>query len=534
MFGALASRARTAASAAALGALLTLTTGPSAGAAAAHDRPGGDPAAATRSGPVRGQVHDGAEEFLGLPYAAPPVGDLRFRPPQPPARWSGVRDATAQGPACVQFADFGIDPGQPRSEDCLNLDVYRPRGSRPGADLPVVLWIHGGGFVQGTGTQFAGRTMADRDHVIVISINYRLGALGYLAVPGFDAETREGSGNWGLLDQIAAVRWTRDNIGAFGGDPRNITVTGQSAGSGSICGMLASPLATGLFAKAILESGPCTLLGARPLATAQQEGSAFAAWLGCADAATAAGCLRTVPADRLAEAGKKLPLTGLTMGTPTLPRQPAEAIASGRWNKVPVIIGNTRSEGKMFALDRIAMTPEEYPAVLAQRFGDAAPEVLARYPVSAYSSPYHALSAVLTDAGWACQTAATADLLRRQVPTYAYEFDDPNSPPLVGMDIPGWDMANAHSAELAYLFDFTMQGRAFTAEQSALAQRMKDAWAAFARTGTPNHWGLTAWPPATDRKDVLKFQPGRDVVFRDFATEHQCGFWATQPVGSPV
>ncbi|MEU8140109.1 carboxylesterase/lipase family protein [Streptodolium elevatio] len=520
--GPLRSRARTVAAAVALGVLVALTT---AGPAAAGRGGSPAPVVATSSGTVRGQVHDGAEEFLGIPYAAPPVGDRRFRAPRPHARWSGVREATTQGPACVQFAAFGIDPAQPRSEDCLNLDVYRPRGTRPGAVLPVVLWIHGGGFVQGTGTQFAGRAMADDYNVIIVSINYRLGALGYLGLPGFDAETPEGSGNWGLLDQIAALRWIKDNAKAFGGNPRNVTVTGQSAGSGSVCGILASPLASGLAAKAVLQSGPCTLLAARSRADAQAQGTAFATGLGCPDPATAAACLRAVPAAALTAAGMQLPVPGLTSGVPALPVDPAAAIGSGHWNKMPVLIGSTRSEGRMFALDQVAMTPDQYPAYLARQYGPLAPEVLARYPLSAYASPYHAVSAIVGDASFICQTSVTAELLRRQVPTYRYEFDDPESPPLVGLDLPGLDMGNAHSAELAYLFDFTMQARPFTAQQAAMADRMKHAWAAFAWTSTPNAWGLTLWPPLTARGEVLKFRPAGDIRFRSFDDEHHCGFW---------
>lgn len=520
--GPLRLRARAISLATALGVLAML-----AGAGPAAAGRGGSPApvAATGSGVVRGQVVDGAEQFLGLPYAAPPVGDRRFRAPQPPARWSAVRDATAQGPACVQFAPFGIDPAQPRSEDCLNLDVYRPRGTRPGTGLPVVFWIHGGGFVQGTGTQFAGRTMADDHNVIVVSINYRLGALGYLGLPGFDAETPEGSGNWGLLDQITALRWTKDNARALGGNPGNITVTGQSAGSASVCGILASPLASGLAAKAVLQSGPCTLMEARSRADAHTQGTAFAAGLGCADPATAAACLRSVPLPALSAAGMRLPVPGLTSGVPALPVDPGDAIESGRWNKMPVVIGSTRSEGKMFALDQVAMTPDRYPAFVARQYGPLAPEVLARYPLSAYASPFHAVSALVGDASFICRTSATAELLRRQVPTYRYEFDDPDSPPLIGLDLPGLDMGNAHSAELAYLFDFTMQARPFTARQAAMADRMKRAWAAFAWTGTPNAWGLSPWPPLTGRGDVLKFRPTGDVLFRSFDDEHHCGFW---------
>ncbi|MCF2532073.1 carboxylesterase/lipase family protein [Yinghuangia soli] len=517
---------RAATCAAAAAALVaTLLAAPQAAAhPAGPDR--GAPVAAAKSGLLRGQAVGGAEQFLGVPYAAPPVGALRFRAPAAVPRWSGTRDATAQSAACIQFAPVGVDPAYPRSEDCLALDLYRPRGARPGAKLPVIVWIHGGAWQQGTGVQFAGRTTADTTGAIVLSINYRLGALGYLGLPGFDAETPEGSGNWGTLDQIAALRWVRDNATAFGGDAGNVTVTGQSAGSGSVCALLGAPAAKGLFAKAVLQSGPCSFLSARPLADAQAQGAAFAASLGCPDAATAAACLRNVPIAALTAAGMNLPPLGPAAGGKLLPRAPYEAITSGQWNKVPVIIGNTRSEGKLFALGQAGISAEEYTAYVGATYGSVASKVLARYPVSGYPTPFHALSAVLTDSSWACQTQVTAESLSRQVPTYQYEFDDPASPPLRGLDIPGLDTGNAHSAELAYLFDFTEQGRPFTAEQAKLADRMKRAWAAFAWYGTPNGPGLAPWLPLTGRGDVLKFGPSGDRMFRDFADEHQCGFWS--------
>lgn len=484
----------------------------------------------TRSGPVRGEVVGEASQFLAVPYAAAPVGNLRFRAPQPVPSWRGVRDATEPGAACVQFAAFGIEPTARRSEDCLNLDVYRPGQARPGARLPVIVWIHGGGFVQGTGTEFSGRATAELTGAIVVSINYRLGALGYLALPGLDAESREGSGNWAVLDQIAALRWVQDNAVAFGGDPRKVTVSGQSAGSISVCALLASPSASGLFSRAVLQSGPCNLLTAPPLADAQARGAEYAARVGCTDAASALACLRAATPEALVAAGigsgagELSPATPVS-GTRTLPVSPNEAITSGRWNKVPLVIGSTRDEGKLFALNQAGMTPEQYVAAVRAQFGPVAEQVLTRYPLAAYATPFHAWSALVTDPSWACGTAASAAVMARQVPTYQYEFDDPQSPPLRGLDLPGLDTGNAHSAELAYLYEYVQQGRPFTPEQEALATRMKRAWAAFAWTGTPNAWGLTYWPQVGEAERVLKFQPRQDTVFTGFAEEHQCGFW---------
>ncbi len=235
--------------------------------ALAHSRPH-QPVAVTRDGVVQGFSTGGVDKFLGIPYAAPPVGSLRWRAPQPPAPWHGVRSATTLPPACPQLANSN----GPRSEneDCLYLSVYVPQGDRHGhgsrdrdrghggheRGLPVLFWIHGGGLTTGTGNQHDGTLMASTNHVIVVSINYRLGILGFLALPSLSAEAPDhASGDYGLLDQIAALRWARANIPAFGGDPRNVTIAGESAGAYSICSLLSAPTARGLFARAVMTCG---------------------------------------------------------------------------------------------------------------------------------------------------------------------------------------------------------------------------------------------------------------------------------------
>ncbi|MBT2404240.1 MULTISPECIES: carboxylesterase/lipase family protein [unclassified Streptomyces] len=503
-------------------------------ATASPGDPGGSPrpVVTVAQGALRGQVHDGAQEFLGVPYAAPPVGESRLREPREPRRWNGVREATEHAPACVQFAPFGLRDPQAVSEDCLYLDVYRPRNARAGARLPVVFWMHGGAYSMGTGSQFGGRTMAELTDSVVVSINYRLGQLGYLALPELGGENAQRSGSFGLMDQIAALRWTRENIGAFGGNPGNVTVSGQSAGSGSVCGLLAAPSAAGLFHRAVLQSGPCTLLRTPDGARAGADARAFAERVGCADPAGAAACLRAASAASLVEAARTLPTSGPASGDGLLPVEPAAAIGSGAWNKVPVLIGSTRSESRFFvALSQPYLTAEQYTAQVLAGYGAAGAEVLARYPVSAYASPYLALSAVMTDSTFACHTAWTAQLFAAQVPTYAYEFDDPESPTLAGAQVPGLDESNGHSAELAYLHDFTMGERPLTPVQTALATRMKRYWGAFARAGTPSVPGQPQWP-ATGPGGPGTFLTLNPVAIRtnsSFTADHQCGFWRTQP-----
>ncbi|WP_327281892.1 carboxylesterase/lipase family protein [Streptomyces sp. NBC_01205] len=521
----------------ALAALLTAAP-PASATKAAPPSGTAHPQVNVAQGVLRGQEHDGAQEFLGVPYAAPPVGDARLRPPQEPGRWTGVREAGRQAPACLQFSPHGLRDPQDVSEDCLYLDVYRPRTARAGARLPVIVWLHGGAFSQGTGTQFVGRTMADLTGTVVVSINYRLGQLGYLGLPEIAGQNAQRSGSFGLMDQMAALRWTRENIAAFGGNPGNVTVAGQSAGSASVCALLAAPSAAGLFHRAVLQSGPCTLIRTPDGARAEAQARAFAAHAGCREPGTLVECLRAASGTVLVEAARTVPTSGPASGDGLLPVDPAEAIGSGHWNKVPVLIGSNRSEARFFvALTQPYLTQEQYTAQVLAGYGAAGPQVLARYPVSAYGSPYLALSAVMTDATFACQTQWTAQLFAGQVPTYVYEFDDPDSPTLAGAQVPGLDESNAHSAELAYLYDFTMTERPLTAGQVAFAARMKRYWGAFARYGAPAVPGQPLWPAGgsgAGPAQVLALNPAAIRAGTSFGADHQCAFWRTRPPGPPV
>ena len=231
-------------------------------------------------GEIRGKLDGRVRAFLGIPYAAPPIGDLRWLPPQPPAGWSGVLDATKAGNQCAQARIR--DQGVAGSEDCLFLNIYAP--DTPDKALPVMVWIHGGTFLVGSGSQYDGRELAERGHLILVTINYRLGPFGFLVNRSLDgADPGQLSGNYGLLDQQAALRWVKDNIEAFGGDPGKVTVAGESAGAISIGLQLVSPGAAGLFERAILESGP--FLHLPTLAQARTRGDQFAAKLGCSGAA---------------------------------------------------------------------------------------------------------------------------------------------------------------------------------------------------------------------------------------------------------
>jgi para-nitrobenzyl esterase len=484
----------------------------------------------TPQGAVSGVRAKGADRFLGLPYAKPPLKARRFKPPVPASDWNGTRDATRQAPACTQFQPTGVRDSQPTAEDCLYLDVYRPSTARRGDKLPVLVWLHGGGNTQGTGVIYGGQTMASLTNTVVVSINYRLGAFGWLSLPQLDAETPAGSGNWGQMDQLESLKWVRRNIAAYGGDGKLVTIAGQSAGASGVCGLLAAPSAKGYFQRAIIESGPCR--STPTAATTQKTGLNFAHAAGCTDDSIVVACLRATWVGNLVAAEQKFVVSGRTTGTSFMPQNPRAAIANGTWNRVPVLIGNVRNESRLLNVAAYKTTPQQYTDTIRFTYGAAADDVLARYPLASYPAPFYALTSVQTDTGNACQSQIAADALGGATPTYEYEFNDPTSPTLYGFQPPGIDMSNGHSAELAYLFDFTLGDRPLTATQRRLATQMKRYWASFARTGDPNVRGEPRWPRHTAENDQILTlgAGGKSSATTGFAAEHQCDFWAAHGV----
>ncbi|MFK4106570.1 carboxylesterase/lipase family protein [Streptomyces sp. NPDC019531] len=509
-------------------ALVTAALVPALALTAAHgtgDTAGTSaPVVRTDSGSVRGTTEKGADRFLGLPYAAPPVRELRFAPPAAPASWAGVREADRQSPACLQFEPTGIREEQPVSEDCLYLDVYRPARTSARAKLPVMVWFHGGGHTQGTGVIYGGGTMAAKTGTLVISVNYRLGALGFLAHPALSAVTPGGSGNFGRMDQLASLKWVQNNITRFGGDPGNVTVYGQSAGGSAVCDMLAMPSARGLFDKAIAQSSTC-LADRTTLSAGEESGVGFARAVGCTDAATVVACLRKAwPGTLISHQADYR--GGSKVGGTLLPRSPKQAFDDGSWNAVPLMTGTTRSENRLTSTALAGITAQGYEDLVRQTYGERAEQVLELYPLSRFKSPYDAITQVQTDSQRACPVQQTAQVLSAQTPVYRYEFDDPTSPTLYGFRIPGEDMSNAHSAELAYLFDFTLGEKPLTAAQQRLSDQMMRYWGAFAHDGVPSAQGAPAWPTFDPGQRVMQLRTaGASEVITTFADEHHCDFW---------
>jgi para-nitrobenzyl esterase len=502
------------------------------------------PAIVTRQGPLKGIGTPTINEYLGIPYATPPVGRLRWRPPHPNGRWHGVLRATRFGNACAQ-PGFG-------SEDCLYLNVYTPpvpTHQHKGHGLPVMVWIHGGSLVTGGGEFYDPTRIIQQGRVIVVTINYRLGYLGFFAHPAIDAEPHR-KGNYGLMDQQLALRWVKLNIGPFGGDPSRVTIFGESAGGRSVYANLASPTAARLFERAISEGGAYRSFqdyfkSVVPLAQAEAVGTTLvpsgvdlARSVGCTN--QTASCLRAVSAAALvaAEPPTIFPLVDGTVLTQT----PAAALASGQFNRVPVISGGNHDEWRFFVADKYdtkgnpLTTETEYKAATEALFGPTlGPTVYGLYPFGSFTTAGVALGTSGTDGIFACPERNAVDLLSKYVPTYAYEFNDEDaykvsdifpSPPYPPIS---FRLGSAHFTEVPYLFDVFSRPSNFTAGQKQLSQAMISYWTHFAKSGDPNSAAEPQWSPYDSTTDeFLSLVPPTPTVETTFDSDHRCSaFWNT-------
>ncbi|MEU5714525.1 carboxylesterase/lipase family protein [Streptomyces sp. NPDC020403] len=482
------------------------------------------PEVSVAQGRLRGMERSGVSQFLGIRYAAPPVGRLRWRPPQPAEAWSGTRAATQSGPKCPQT----LDKGTTTKEDCLFLNVYAP-ADRPAGPRPVMVWIHGGSFMYGSGGDYDPSVLAAKG-VVVVTINYRLGALGFLALPSLATEAADHtSGAYGLMDQQAALRWVQANISAFGGDRHKVTIFGESAGGSSVCMHIASPTARGLFQRAIAESG--CLLASPTQAQADQAGTSFATKLHCTDAATAARCLRTKPVQKIVREQEGRSWLPAYQGT-IYPRRVRDALVADAYNHVPVLMGTNHDEGNYFiALDYPqGLRPRDYPGAITAHFGpEAAARIKAQYPLSAYRSPLWALGTALGDAVFSCPSYSSYGMFAAAGTVYPYEFDDPRP---AGFPPPGneTDLGATHGTELAYVFQHVIgepgKRPGFTPAQQALSDTMVGYWTHFAMTGNPNAPHTPRWRPFTARAPyVQELTPAGIGTNKDFPARHRCAFW---------
>ena len=481
----------------------------------------------TSAGPVRGTQEAGYRLFQGVPYAAAP----RWQPPVAPVSWTAVRDATHPGPRCIQDVRVDPDYGLRTSEDCLNLTVWTPDGATPDTPRPVMVWIHGGGFLNGSSDIYNARSLATRGDIVIVTINYRLGALGFLAHPAL-AGPDDDPGNYGLADQQAALRWVRANIAGFGGDPDKVTIAGESAGAMSVCNHLVAPESAGLFRAAIMQSGPCQ--AQVDLAAGERISVDYAAGLGCGAVASARRCLLALPADRLPDGpayfriGSTNLLSGPVTGTRRLPVAPPSVASSAPTARVPVLIGSTADEFTLFVAltylreRRIAA----YSTLLREAFGTQAPAVAANYPLSRYDgSAGLAYAAAVTDGVFACPIDAMANGLAHRAPVYAYEFNDRHAPVPEPLRHTPFAAGAGHALELRYLFQ--MGGAPpLSPPQQELSDQMIAYWSRFVMTGAPLVADLPHWPTLDpDRPEAMSLQTGGLSLTTDFATRHQCGFW---------
>jgi len=495
----------------------------------------------TIAGRVRGIKGAGIQAFLGVPYAAPPTGENRWRAPAPTSAWPGVRDATRLGSDCVQAlgrravlgGGGGLVVGR---EDCLFVNIYAP-ADRPSQARPVMVYLHGGAFTIGAGANYDPSLLAERQDRVVVTVNYRLGALGWLAHPEFATDGQGGGGNFGLMDQQAALRWVQQNIAAFGGDPGNVTLFAESSGAWSACHLMASPTSVGLFHRVILQSGPCLEPSSLNAVTDQLEpGRTFARQLGC-EGAEALTCLKALPAWRLARApstrsGINGPGSwGPVHGDKLVPLSPPEAFSRGDFIRVPVIVGSNLDEGRLFAVEVRDM--DRYRKETVWLYGTAGEAALARYPVDE-QGPAIAIAASFTDSRFACPTDALRRLLSRHVPVHGYEFVDRDVPFLLPQWISGIPMGAYHASEIASVFGtswlFT-DTRAWSTAQRALSDRMQALWSSFGND--PDF--ETAWPPVRWGGGPIRlFDPRGDIMDTTFHARHQCEFWDQTALGAGV
>ena len=495
----------------------------------------------TDTGAVRGSSGPGVREFKGIPFALPPTGERRFAPPAPQTPWPGTLDATRYRSPCPQVSRYGQTDASD-DEDCLYLNVTAPATTPAGREAshgrPVIVWVHGGAYVGGSADIYPLDYFSRSGDVVIVSINYRLGVFGFMAHPAFE---RAHNGSVGLEDQREALRWVKRNIRAFGGDPGNVTLAGESAGGASVCMQLIAPQeSAGLFEKAIIQSLACTVR-LRTVDEAADTGARVGALVHCTDSVTALACLRAKPVHELLEAQVEVGRSSArafapAVGSVSVPRQGAEAFATGAFLRVPILNGGNSDEMGLYIAYEIqagaTISRDSYLERLRTSYGDHAAEVARHYPLAADASAAEQVGRIESDfmPGGPlsnCLYLETARLASRYVPVHEFEFADPAAPTV--MPQPGLETGPVHSAELPYFYphisyNSRINGPDVPARSQPLSRQMIAYWSRFARSGDPAVPGLAAWPRYRSAHDVMRLEPRRVGVF-DAAAAHQCRFW---------
>lgn len=485
------------------------------------------------SGSLRGIVKGGVDEYLGIPYAAAPVGELRWKPPLAEKPWSSTFSANEMGKTCPQ-TDVGVFAAPSTSEDCLYLNVYvghslnQLKGGRP-----VLVWFHGGGLIVGESNYYDGTLLAAQGSAVVVTVNYRLGILGFFAHAELDKEGHPFA-NYGLMDQQFALRWVKQNIDKFGGDPGNVTIAGQSSGGTSVMSQLVSPGAAGLFQYAISQSGAAIILkhpafGAPlPLKFAEELGAHFAEATGCPD--QTAQCLRKLPVTKILANQRPYATVQAVIDGTVLPTTYIEAFRSGRVNHVTLINGNAHDEQRWaVGIQEIAagkpLTPAGYEAAVEAFYGKTlSSKVLVEYSLRDYISPGLAYAAAVTDSLYACTGHKVNELLAEKMPTYAYEFADQTAPSY--LEATSFSLGAAHTFELQYLFAnyHGAKGiiRPLNPLQQKLSAKMIEYWTGISR-GAEGY----LWPRYDAKLDNYMTLISPEPIMRSgsFVSEHKCKFW---------
>ena len=478
-------------------------------------------------------AHPDVRVYRGIPFAAPPVGDLRWKAPQPPSSWPGVRQAAEFSNACWQTpyppsASIYQSKLPPLSEDCLYLNIWTAAKSAKDR-LPVMVWIHGGGFTRGSGTTSAydGGILA-RKGVVVVTINYRLGILGFFSHPALTAESNHhASGNYALLDQIAALQWVKKNIAAFGGNPDCVTIFGESAGSWAVNALMASPLAEGLFHRAIGESGG-SFSSLKTLAEAEKAGESLASSLGATDDVLKS--LRAKPPEELLKAA-----TGETVRPSVdgwvLPQDIYSTFAQGKQNDVPLIVGNNADEGTTLAPQGANIKADMFVAGVQQRYAGLADQFLKIYPASSDEEAVASFYAAYRDSvfGWEMRTWARLQTKTGHHPVYLYYFS--RRPPG-----PQSQRIRAfHAADIPYVFGNFVWPFPWEDTDRKLSDAITSYWVNFAATGNPNGAGLAKWPvydphtdPAIEFGDQIGVRSAINKAGLDFFDAYQQSLRANQ------